>query len=89
MPSRDKHLEQHDAEIFDDSDFYSKLLRELIDSGTKNSMQAAMEGRDFLKKSKKQVEGALCMLLCLRALGVMPRPDFVGRWTPKPAKAEN
>ena len=35
MQARDQHLERFDEEIFDDSDFYSKLLRELIDSGTK------------------------------------------------------
>ena len=54
--SRDKHLEKYDQEIFDDSDFYSKLLRELIDSGSKSSMDAANSGREFLKKTKRQVD---------------------------------
>jgi protein AATF/BFR2 len=54
--SRDKHLERHDTEVFDDSDFYSKLLRELIDSGTRGSVEAANMGRAFLKKTKRQVD---------------------------------
>ena len=28
----DKHLSNHDVEIFDDTDFYQQLLRELIES---------------------------------------------------------
>jgi len=53
---RDAHLEQYDEEIFDDQDYYSKLLRELIESGTKGSMSVAMAGNDWLKKSKRKVD---------------------------------
>jgi len=31
-------------------------LRELIESGTKNSVDAAISGREFLKKTKRQVD---------------------------------
>ena len=33
-PASQGHLKDHDAEIFDDSDFYHQLLRELIEKKT-------------------------------------------------------
>ncbi len=57
MSNRDTHLENYDEEIFDDSDFYSKLLRELVENSSKgSSMSVAMAGSDWLKKSKKKVD---------------------------------
>ena len=34
---RDSHLNQHDPEVFDDTDFYERLLQELIDTGSQGS----------------------------------------------------
>merc|ERR1712166_935292 len=53
---RDSHLNQHDTEVFDDTDFYERLLQELIDTGSQASLQAAITGRTEVKKSKHQVD---------------------------------
>ena len=34
---RDSHPNQHDTEVFDDTDFYERLLQELIDTGSQGS----------------------------------------------------
>jgi len=53
---RDTHLQQHDEEVFDDTDFYERLLQELIESGSQASLQAALIGRTAVKKSKTKVD---------------------------------
>ena len=54
-----------DAEIFDDSDFYHQLLRELIDRKTANAKDPLEINRQYIqlqslrKKTKKKFESRL------------------------------
>eukprot|EP00658_Telonema_sp_P-2_P070142 TRINITY_DN59745_c0_g1_i2.p1 TRINITY_DN59745_c0_g1~~TRINITY_DN59745_c0_g1_i2.p1 ORF type:complete len:362 (+),score=104.06 TRINITY_DN59745_c0_g1_i2:25-1110(+) len=53
---RDGHLYQHDEEIFDDTDFYERLLQELVESGSHASLQAATAGKAAVRKSRPKVD---------------------------------
>ena len=36
---RDKHLHNYDEEIYDDTDFYERLLQELVETGNQGTIQ--------------------------------------------------
>ncbi|KAJ3206907.1 hypothetical protein HK099_000398 [Clydaea vesicula] len=60
VPNPDEHLSNYDAEIFDDEDFYSILLKEFIESkmsdGTDDPMALSLKSIELkkLKKNKKK-----------------------------------
>ncbi|KAI8928401.1 apoptosis-antagonizing transcription factor [Entophlyctis helioformis] len=59
---RDKHLSNYDVEIFDDSDYYQQLLKELIESRMAETDDPIMLGMKFAqlkqmnKRNKKKVD---------------------------------
>lgn len=59
---KDRHLKDHDEEIFDDQDFYNQLMRELIDRQTSSVLdpvelsRKSIELQKLRNKNKKKVD---------------------------------